>query len=142
MTSINLQPIGLRRLYHQRITHPRFKNAGEVVAWLGAMQAQDYLAALWAVGVRMQSATEGVIEQAIAERRQTKQRHQRAKGDRDEEQHKDIEGFTQLAGLGQLRHLPIGLHPQQTINPEQRDIVGMAAIQRATQGAYCSGCSR
>ena len=36
MTSPNLQPLGLRRLYHQRITHPTFKDAGEVVAWLGS----------------------------------------------------------------------------------------------------------
>lgn len=42
----------------------------DVVAHFGAMQAQDYLGALWAVGVRMQGeATEGEIERAIAERR-------------------------------------------------------------------------
>ncbi|HEY0159162.1 MAG TPA: winged helix DNA-binding domain-containing protein [Thermoanaerobaculia bacterium] len=42
----------------------------DVVAHFGAMQAQDYLGALWAVGVRMKGdATEGEIERAIAERR-------------------------------------------------------------------------
>jgi hypothetical protein len=36
---------------------------------MGAVQAQDYLAALWAVGVRMPGATEAGIELALAERR-------------------------------------------------------------------------
>lgn len=64
MTS-NLQPIGLRRLYHQRITHPRFKDAGEVVAWLGAMQGQDYAGTKWAFGLRLPGSTDADIEQAI-----------------------------------------------------------------------------
>ena len=32
------------------------------------MQAQDYLGALWAVGLRMKKATEAIVEQAIADR--------------------------------------------------------------------------
>lgn len=36
--------------------------------WFGAVQAQDYLGSLWAVGLRTRSATESSIEQAIAER--------------------------------------------------------------------------
>lgn len=35
---------------------------------MGAGQAQDYLGALWALGLRMETATEETIEQAIAER--------------------------------------------------------------------------
>ena len=35
---------------------------------LGAVQAQDYLGALWAVGLRMRGATEAHIEQALAVR--------------------------------------------------------------------------
>jgi hypothetical protein len=57
-----------RRLRHQRIAGAGFKRPGEVVAWLGAVQAQDYLGALWALGLRMKTATEEVVEQAIAER--------------------------------------------------------------------------
>jgi hypothetical protein len=37
------------------------------VAWFGAMQAQDYLAALWALGQRTAGATEATVEAAIAE---------------------------------------------------------------------------
>lgn len=35
---------------------------------MGAVQAQDYLGALWALGLRMRTATEEAVEQAIAER--------------------------------------------------------------------------
>jgi hypothetical protein len=38
------------------------------VASLGAMQAQDYLGTLWAIGLRLPAATEADIERAIADR--------------------------------------------------------------------------
>src|SRR5205807_2269233 len=37
----------------------------EVVAWLGAVQAQDYPGAKWALGLRMQNATDDMIERAF-----------------------------------------------------------------------------
>lgn len=39
----------------------------EVVASLGAVQAQDYLGALWSLGLRMRQATDDFVEQAFAE---------------------------------------------------------------------------
>jgi hypothetical protein len=60
--------IGLQRLYNQQVYHQQFKKPAEVVSWLGALQAQDYLAALWAVGLRLPHATEAEMEQAIADR--------------------------------------------------------------------------
>lgn len=56
------------RLRSQRIVGAGFKRPGEVVAWMGAVQAQDYLGALWALGIRMETAREETIEQAIADR--------------------------------------------------------------------------
>jgi hypothetical protein len=56
------------RLHNQRLAEIRFVHPTEVVQWFGAVQAQDYLAALWAIGLRTCSATEAVVEQAIAER--------------------------------------------------------------------------
>jgi hypothetical protein len=59
------------RLLHQQIARPAFTTAGEVVAWLGAVQAQDYAWGLWSVGLRLTdsvAATEAVVEQALAER--------------------------------------------------------------------------
>jgi hypothetical protein len=55
-----------RRLHHQRIDPPAFNTAAEVVRWMGAMQAQDYHQAVWAVAVRTPAATLQDIEQAIA----------------------------------------------------------------------------
>lgn len=60
--------IALRRLRNQRIAGARFDKPGDVAAWMGAVQAQDYLGALWALGLRMQPAREEAIEQAIADR--------------------------------------------------------------------------
>src|SRR5215475_5082154 len=56
------------RLHTQHIAGARFEKAGDVVAWLGSVQAQDYLGALWAVGLRMRRAVETDIEQALADR--------------------------------------------------------------------------
>jgi hypothetical protein len=56
------------RLANHGIANPTFAQPGDVVTWLGAVQAQDYGGALWAIGLRMAGATERSIEQAIAER--------------------------------------------------------------------------
>jgi hypothetical protein len=58
-----------QRLLRQRIAGRKFATPAEVVAWLGAMQAQDYLASLWAIGLRTRAATQAAAEQAIAERK-------------------------------------------------------------------------
>lgn len=60
--------IAFQRLSNQQIARPTFAHPSEVVAWLGAVQAQDYLGALWAVGLRTPGATEQTIEQALAEK--------------------------------------------------------------------------
>jgi Winged helix DNA-binding domain len=57
-----------RRLANQQIARPKYRTPHEMVAWLGAMQAQDYLGALWAIGLRQANAAEADIEQAIANR--------------------------------------------------------------------------
>jgi hypothetical protein len=60
--------IAHQRLHNQRLTQPTFEKPGDVVAWLGAVQAQDYLGALWALGLRVRNATEDGVEQAIADK--------------------------------------------------------------------------
>ena len=60
--------VARQRLYNQQIASPTFEQPSDVVGWLGAVQAQNYLGALWAVGLRMKSATEQDIEQALADR--------------------------------------------------------------------------
>lgn len=53
------------RLALQQITVPRFNTPGELVAWMGAMQAQDYRMSKWAIGLRLPGTTNEVVEQAI-----------------------------------------------------------------------------
>src|SRR5579863_4369440 len=55
-----------RRLYNQHIAGAVFEKPGDVVRWLGAVQAQDYGAAKWAVGLRLRGARDDDIEQAFA----------------------------------------------------------------------------
>ena len=55
------------RLHHQRLTAPQFKKPADVVRWLGAVQAQEYAPAKWAIGQRMRRATDEAIERAFAE---------------------------------------------------------------------------
>src|SRR5918912_4165341 len=65
---MNHRDIALQRLFSQQIANPTAAHPSEVVAWLGAVQAQDYLGALWAVGLRTPGATEQTIEQALADK--------------------------------------------------------------------------
>jgi hypothetical protein len=59
--------IARQRLFNQRIEGERFEKPEAVVRWLGAIQAQDYPQALWAIGLRLRSATVADVEKAIAE---------------------------------------------------------------------------
>lgn len=63
-----LREIGLHRLAAQGVTTAHGSSPAEVVAHLGAMQAQDYLGSLWGIGLRLSGTTEDVVEQAIANR--------------------------------------------------------------------------
>lgn len=60
--------IARRRLRNQSIEKTVHTTAAGVVGSLLAVQAQDYLGALWAIGLRMRTATERRVEQALAER--------------------------------------------------------------------------
>ena len=53
------------RLHNQRLDSFGFKRAAEVVRWFGAVQAQDFKAAKWALALRMRKATETVVEDAF-----------------------------------------------------------------------------
>jgi hypothetical protein len=58
-----------RRLAIQRVAGPPHEDVAAVVAALGAVQAQDFLGALWALGLRSGARAEAEVERAIAERR-------------------------------------------------------------------------
>jgi len=55
-----------QRLHNQHLAGAPLATPAEVVRWLGAVQAQDYLAAQWAVGLRLAGARDVDIDQAFA----------------------------------------------------------------------------
>jgi len=63
--------IAAQRLAAQQIAHRTFTSPAELVAWMGAIQAQDPLAARWAVGLRLgrpgAAADANAIEAALAD---------------------------------------------------------------------------
>jgi winged helix DNA-binding protein len=59
----------VQRLRSHLLAGNALKTPHAVVSHMTAMQAQDYLASLWAIGLRMKSATEEIVERAIAERK-------------------------------------------------------------------------
>jgi hypothetical protein len=61
--------IAAQRMRRQRIEGAGFASPEEVVTAQLAVQAQDYLGGLWALGLRMRKASEALVEQALAERR-------------------------------------------------------------------------
>src|SRR5262245_16578124 len=56
-----------QRLTQQQLSRQTFQSPVEVVRWLGAVQAQEYLLAKWALGLRMVKANDDRIEQAFAD---------------------------------------------------------------------------
>ena len=54
-----------QRLHNQHISQQAFEKAEDVVSWLCAVQAQDYAASKWALGLRMQNTTDEIIEEAF-----------------------------------------------------------------------------
>lgn len=62
-----MSKILVHRLHSQQISQQTFKRPDEVVAWLGALQGQDYSGAKWSVGLRLPGSIDADIEQAIAD---------------------------------------------------------------------------
>jgi hypothetical protein len=63
------QTLWNERLNNQLLDVEKASTPEGVVRQLGALQAQDYASALWAIGVRMREGTLAAVEQAVLERR-------------------------------------------------------------------------
>lgn len=57
--------IARRRLASQRLTGTPFEQSAAVVGWLGAVQAQDYTGAKWALGLRTRGIVDADVDQAF-----------------------------------------------------------------------------
>ncbi len=53
------------RLHNQRLLGPALTRPEDVVAWLGAVQSQDYAGAKWALGLRTTGMTDVDVERAF-----------------------------------------------------------------------------
>ncbi|MEK7572140.1 MAG: winged helix DNA-binding domain-containing protein [Patescibacteria group bacterium] len=62
---MNSSDITTMRLANHHLSLPDFITPESVVAHLGAVQAQDYPAAKWSLGLRMKNTTESIVEKAI-----------------------------------------------------------------------------
>ena len=56
-----------QRLDNHKLSSSEFKKPVDVVRWLGAVQAQDFYGAKWALALRMRKATDAVVEEAFNE---------------------------------------------------------------------------
>lgn len=65
---MEIEPLTLHRLHNHGIVDSAFARPKDVVSWFGAMQAQDFPHAKWAVGVRCPNATLADVERAVADR--------------------------------------------------------------------------
>jgi hypothetical protein len=54
-----------KRLTNHRLARAEMQTPAEVVRWLGAVQAQDYPAAKWALGLRARSITDADVDRAF-----------------------------------------------------------------------------
>ena len=64
LEKMNSSYLVYQRLHNQKLSSPGFKKPADVVRWLGAVQAQDFNAAKWALALRMHAATNAAIENA------------------------------------------------------------------------------
>jgi hypothetical protein len=62
---MNLTDISNIRMISQQIERTKLKTAKDIVGWMGAMQAQDYAMAKWAIGLRLPKSTDQAIETAV-----------------------------------------------------------------------------
>jgi hypothetical protein len=60
-------PFIARRMRSQRLSAPMAADPAAVVAWFGAVQAQDYAGAKWALTLRAPALTDAQLDQALAD---------------------------------------------------------------------------
>lgn len=59
--------IARQRLFNQHIAAQSFKKTADIVQFMGAVQAQDYAGAKWAIGMRLQNSKDAAIDKAMSD---------------------------------------------------------------------------
>jgi hypothetical protein len=67
LSTIDSTEIRKLRLQSTGLSHSPFKSVADVVSHIGAVQAQDFAAAKWALGMRIENSTDTDIEKAFNE---------------------------------------------------------------------------
>lgn len=62
---MTLKELSFLRLSHQQILVQDFAKPAELVSWMGAMQAQDYNMARWAMGIRLPGLSQATLQGSI-----------------------------------------------------------------------------
>jgi hypothetical protein len=62
---MTVKEISNTRLCSQKVASQEFNTPKDIVRWMGAMQAQDYSMAKWAIGVRLAEPVEAKVEAAF-----------------------------------------------------------------------------
>ena len=60
-----LSALLVERLVNQKLARSTLRDPCEVVSWFGAVQAQDFQGARWAIGLRTRAATDTTVERAF-----------------------------------------------------------------------------
>ncbi|MHA6667899.1 winged helix DNA-binding domain-containing protein [Homoserinimonas sp. A447] len=70
MTKSARRLLGRMRLHSQLVwpTRSDLGSAVDVVRWMTAVQAQDFLGAKWSIGLRLPGSTDAIVEAALADR--------------------------------------------------------------------------
>jgi hypothetical protein len=62
---MKLKDIAFERLCSQNIEYHKYKSPSELVAGMGALQAQDYAGAKWSIGLRVPGITDKNVEKSL-----------------------------------------------------------------------------
>ncbi|GEP50681.1 hypothetical protein FNO01nite_13530 [Flavobacterium noncentrifugens] len=65
MEALSNNQIATQRLVNQQITDSKFKYLEKLLSYLGAIQAQDFAMAKWAIGARIPGLAEADVDQAL-----------------------------------------------------------------------------
>ena len=68
MQRLQQRNVAQLRLRNQHLAQQTFENPADVVRWFGAVQAQDFAAAQWALGLRTKGAVLSDVQEAIVRR--------------------------------------------------------------------------
>ena len=62
---MNVSDIARIRVRNQQIEDSGYTGVKDLVQWMGAMQAQDFIMCKWALGIRLPGSTDALVEEAV-----------------------------------------------------------------------------